>query len=206
MSSQTRKNLKRKAAELQSPQTTGIKTVWEVKMVDGKDIICVYAKTCKEATSQCITALFDRIGDNRDRGDLLSSSFDMLKSPEQDENTWRQFAIKNKVSTDHVKRFIDAVDTCAIRRCAREDPQGIRWVFPPGEEELLPELNLDWSHHETELVNPDWECAKEFARETPADDVELVNPDWDCAKEFAKELYGPLSGDFNGTCSTAVVV
>ena len=208
MNSPKRNNLKRKAIELQSLHSSGQKTVWEVKMIDGKDTICTYAKTCQEAASQCITTLCDRISDKRDQTQLISSSLDILKSPEQDEDTWRQFAIKNKVLDERIRRLLGAVNTCSIRRCVEQAPREICFDFPPDEEESLPPLNLDWSCREppVDMVTPDWDRINEFADATPVEDVQLVDPNWGCAKEFAHELYGPLPNDSNEASSTVAIV
>lgn len=193
MASPSRSFLKRKADDLHSPQKTPRKTVWEVKMVDGVDTIRVYAPTCIEATTQCISNLVEKISDQCDSNDFLSSSLKLLESPEQDENMWRHLATKHRASPDHVQRLLSAVDTCTMRRIPRDHPD-ICWKFPRVEsvEAPLQPVNLDWSCRNESVddvgdIDPYW-----YAMYASDSDVEYIDPNWDAAKILKNELYGDL--------------
>lgn len=162
-------------------------------MVDGVDTIRVYAPTCIEATTQCISNLVEKISDQCDSNDFLSSSLKLLESPEQDENMWRHLATKHRASPDHVQRLLSAVDTCTMRRIPRDHPD-ICWKFPRVEsvEAPLQPVNLDWSCRNESVddvgyIDPYW-----YSMYASDSDVEYIDPNWDAAKILKNELYGDL--------------
>lgn len=195
MASPTRPVLKRKADNLQYPQQTLRKTVWEVKMIDGVDTIRVYAPTCREATTQCISNVVNKIGNECDRNAFLTSSLELLESPEQDENMWRQLAVKHRTPTNHVKRLLNAVGTCTMRRIEQDGPN-VRWNFPriKSAEEPLQGMSLDWTYRDEKVddvddIDPMWYNTM-YLKDS---DVEYIDPNWDAAKILKNELYGNLT-------------